>query len=229
MTSLFMDLESIPGQAPWIREDIAKTVKHPGNIKLPESIAKWEKDKKPAAIDAAWAKTGLNGTYGEVICLSWAIDDNPVKTVKRDLGASEGDMLTDFFTQLKEDLLGDSNLSVHSGVPTWIGHNITGFDLRFLFQRCIVNNVRPTSVIPVNAKPWDNAVFDTFIEWSGFKSSGGGSLTAVCKALGIEDNDTIDGSQVWDCIQKGDLDIVVKHCEQDVEKVRQVHKRLTFQ
>jgi len=229
MKLLFLDIETIPGQASWVREEIARTIKHPGQMKKAETIAKWKIEQKPAAIDAAWEKTGLSGALGEIICISWALDDRPVKTVRRDLGGSEAVLLADFFKQLENDLLEGSNLSVHPSVPMWVGHNITGFDLRFLWQRCIVNKVKPRVEIPVSAKPWDSSVFDTITEWAGFKSSGGGSLTAVCKALGIEDNDTIDGSQVWENVKAGNVDIVVSHCEMDVEKVRQVHKRLTFQ
>lgn len=223
--NLYLDIETIPGQAPWVREEVAKGIKPPGNMKKAETIEKWEAEQKPSVIDDAWKKTGLIGTYGEIICISWAIDDNPVKSVRRGLSGSEGILLNEFFDQVKTDL---SSPRENVLPATWIGHNITGFDLRFIWQRAVVTKAKPSIIIPVNAKPWDDVIFDTFTEWAGFKSSGGGSLSAICQALGIPDEDTIDGSQVWDYVRKGDIDTVVKHCEIDVNKVRLVHKRLTF-
>ena len=225
--NLYLDIETIPGQAPWIREEVARTVKHPGQMKKAETIANWEKTQKSAAIDKEWLKTGLIGTLGEIICMSWAIDDGKVQSVRRALSSPEAPMLAEFFKLLEPQILGHSS---KQQVPTtWIGHNVTSFDLRFLWQRCVIGSVKPTVIIPINVKPWEGAVYDTFTEWAGYRSNGGSSLTAICKALGIPDEDTIDGSQVWEYVSKGDIDTVVKHCEIDIHKVRLVHKRLTFQ
>ena len=42
------------------------------------------------------------------------------------------------------------------------------------------------------------------------------------------DGEEIDGSKVWDFVQAGRIDEVAEYCEADVERVRQVHRRLTF-
>ena len=111
---------------------------------------------------------------------------------------------------------------------TWIGHYITGFDLRFLWQRCVINELPPGFHIPKDAKPWDARVFDTKIEWSGMQSTGTGTLGAVCKSMGYDGKGDIDGSKVWDYVKEGRIQEVADYCKDDVEKVRILHKRMTF-
>ena len=38
---------------------------------------------KTAAIEAAWRKTSFHGDRGEVVCIAWAVDDNPVAVMAR--------------------------------------------------------------------------------------------------------------------------------------------------
>ena len=47
----------------------------------------------------------------------------------------------------------------------WIGHNIVSFDLRFLWQRCLVLGIRPPVPLPLEGR--DGIVTDTMIEWAG--------------------------------------------------------------
>src|SRR3546814_4351137 len=51
--------------------------------------------------------------------------------------------------------------------PVFIGHNITGFDLRFILQRAVILGVQPPLNIPFGARPWDESVFDTMTQWAG--------------------------------------------------------------
>ena len=67
--------------------------------------------------------------------------------------------------------------------------------------------------------------------WAGAR--GTVSLDKLCKVFGIatkgsEIEDEIDGSKVWEFVQAGRIDDVAKYCAGDVERVRQIHKRLTF-
>ena len=39
----------------------------------------------------------------------------------------------------------------------------------------------------------------------------------------------MDGSRVWDFVQAGRLDDVAEYCRGDVERVRLLHRRLTFE
>ena len=79
---------------------------------------------------------------------------------------NDNDVIRSFRTDLipESELLNSINsilnhiLSIeHGGVvePIWIGHYITGFDLRFLWKRFIVNRIKPAVRIPYDAKPWE--------------------------------------------------------------------------
>ena len=78
-TFITLDIETIPTQRQDVREYIAKTVTHTGNISKPETIAKWNEESKPAAVEEAVSKTGLDGAFGQVVCIGIAYADcNPV-------------------------------------------------------------------------------------------------------------------------------------------------------
>jgi len=220
---LFIDIETIPTQ----REDLRQLieVKAPGNYKKQESIDKWIEDNHETEFDKLWRKTGLDGSQGEIICISWATEDNKPKVVKRDLGESEEVLLAEFFFELAKDLV-DQN-SDYLIQPRWIGHNICDFDLRFIWHRCVVNNVKPRIHIPYDAKPWSNKVFDTLYEWKG-NNKAGGSLNKVCKILGILEKGDIDGSKVWDYVKEGKVDEVAEYCKDDVRRVQDLYKRMKF-
>jgi len=225
--NIYIDIETIPGQAPWIKEDIAANIAPPGNMKKAETIEKWEKEDKPGLIEEAWRKTALNGTLGEIICIGYAVDDNDPVMTARGLMESEADMLIHFYAKLVKSLT-DKNDFVRR--PTWIGHYITGFDLRFIWQRSVIHGVKPPVEIPVNAKPWADFVFDTKTEWSGYNQyNSSSSLDMVSRVLGFDGKGDMDGSKVWDTVLAGDLDSVIKYCAKDVTDVRKVYKRLTFQ
>ena len=145
--NLYLDIETIPSQTPAIRQEIADTITAPGQYKKPESIEKWLSENRESEADKEWRKTGLDGTYGEIVSMAWAINDEPVEGVIRRLGEPERDVLDVFM-----DTLGES-ISESRTMPTWIGHYITGFDLRFIWQRCVVTGVKPRFHLPYDAKP----------------------------------------------------------------------------
>ncbi len=64
--NIFIDIETIPAQRPDVLEEIKASIKAPAVYKKPESIAEWMRTEGPAAIDAAYRKTGLDGAYGQV-------------------------------------------------------------------------------------------------------------------------------------------------------------------
>lgn len=218
---LVFDLESIPTQREDLKALVTEGIKHPGNMSKPETIAEWEIKKKPALIDQAWRKTALNGAFGELICIGWALKDFPTDVVYRKLGDSEAVLIRTFLATIKEQLTNRS--------PYWIGHNITGFDLRFLWQRCVINNICPPFKIPFDAKPWDHRVFDTRYQWAGISGTHS-SLNDVCKAMGYPGKGEIDGSMVWDYVKAGREEEVARYCrDDDVEQTRMIYKRMTFQ
>lgn len=223
--NLFIDFETIPSQRPDVMERIKSKISPPGTIKKPESVEKWYQENGEAAIENEWRKTALNSTLGEIVSVAWAINDGEVKGIIRSHEGSESVLINEFFTQLLNDLKDDNGYT--RPITRWIGHNISGFDIRYLWHRCIVNRIKSPVKIPVDAKPWDGEIFDTMNQWAGFKDRI--SQDDLCFALGIEGKPSdIDGSKVWDFVKAGKLVEVVEYNKDDVFKVREIYKRLTF-
>ena len=223
MNNLYLDIETIPSQRPDIKEKIAENIQCPGNIRKAESIEKWEIEQKPQAIEEAWLKTSLDGAYGEVISIAWIWNNEESQGIIRTLEQSEKMLLKQFIMQL------DKLTQASSYYFRFVGHNIINFDLRFIWQRCLINDI--TSEVPhflnvLNSRPTDyEKVFDTMLYWSGAYSKHGewAGVDKLCVAFNIESPKTImDGSEVWEYIQKGEYDKVLEYNKKDVETERQL-------
>lgn len=233
--NIYLDIETIPGQAPGLLERFAAEVTAPAQYKKPESIAEWKRENGPAAAEEAWRKTSFDGAHGHVAVISYAIgEDAPATLFAERYGHpdTEREILTRFFAAVDEASSRQLAGGTRSGVaPTFIGHNVVDFDLRFIFQRAVMLGVRPPACIPFDAKPWDKTVFDTMTAWAGARNRV--SLDKLCKAFGVdgkgsEIGEEIDGSKVWDFVKEGRIAEVAMYCAGDVERVRHIHKRLTF-
>jgi hypothetical protein len=224
---IYLDLETIPSQDPEVRQEISDSIQAPGNYSKPESIAKWVAECKPALEAEAWLKTAMDGAWGQIVCAAMAIDDEePLCLYDEDWFNNEKHIITHLFDRIKAKYSPSRDVR-----PVFIGHNIVNFDLRFLYQRAVVHGIKPPSIIPFDAKPWDDKVFDTMVKWSGVgKTVSLGKLCKIFKlpAKGSEIGEEIDGSLVWTFVRAGRIRDVAKYCMGDVERVRALHKRMTF-
>ncbi|HSK63786.1 MAG TPA: ribonuclease H-like domain-containing protein, partial [Pyrinomonadaceae bacterium] len=107
-----------------------------------------------------------------------------------------------------------------------VGHNIIGFDLPFIFQRCLVHSIQVRPF--VNLGEYNvRGVFDTMHRWwLGAKRHV--SLDDVAWALGIESSKTseVEGSKVFDLYQAGKLDLIREYNLNDVRVTRKVYERM---
>jgi hypothetical protein len=107
-----------------------------------------------------------------------------------------------------------------------VGHNIIGFDLPFIYQRCLVNNIaaRP----PINLGEYNvRGVYDTMKGWwLGSRNRAG--LDDIAWALGIQSSKTgeVEGSKVFDLYQAGRLAEIREYNLNDVRVTRKVYERL---
>ncbi|MWP62021.1 ribonuclease H-like domain-containing protein [Gilliamella sp. Pas-s25] len=219
--NIYFDIETIPAQSYDIKNYIQNSLTAPASYKKPESISAWIEENK----EQAYRKTALNGGFGQVVCIGYAINDGDVRVIYfDDWASSEKQILQSFFNDLIECYRPSADITPH-----FIGHNIENFDLRFIYQRAIVLSVKPPSFLPLNSKSYNNMyIFDTMTEWAGKRNYV--SLNEVCLSLGIPPKgDEIDGSKVWDFVKEGKLKQVADYCTGDVEKVRAIYKRITFQ
>jgi hypothetical protein len=217
---LYLDLETIPTQSPDVRAMIAESVTPPARMSKPETIAAWEKNERPAAIEEAIAKTALDGTYGHVCCIGFAANDMaPDSTYLRHYTPeAEATILRDFFAAADDLRKGD-----HFPVRV-VGHNVIGFDIRFIWQRAIVLGVRVPGWFPCDPSPWGHDAFDTMIAFAGRR--GTIAMDRLCRALNIEGKGDIEGSMIGGLWESGMYDAIAKYCMADVERTRAIHRRM---
>jgi predicted PolB exonuclease-like 3'-5' exonuclease len=185
-----------------------------------DAIAKWcakfAAEKAPEVAGEKWRKTALDANHGEIAVICLSIDGETVAKFNR-VDGSEVSIIVNFLDYLHGILDGRK--------PYFVGHNIP-FDLRFLHHRAIITGTGLQGFNFPFAGRHGHDYFDTMQEWEGFK--GRISQDRLCKLLGIEGKpDGIDGSKVWDYWKAGKYSEVADYCQDDVEKVIQMYKRIT--
>lgn len=226
--NIYLDIETVPGQTEFVQDVLSQeiekeklAVKAPSNYKDAEKISAYIAEKHAEidrSIDERLRKTSLDGAYGQIIVAAIAIDDAPPAAFT----GAEPDILQELFDAI---CCSDANRRTIS-TPCFIGHNIAGFDLRFIRQRAMLHGIKPPVFFPENPRPWDESVFDTMTQWAGYGNRIG--LEKLCRVFGIPGKGNIDGSKVWDYVQAGRLDEVIEYCKEDVLRVRALHQRMTF-
>jgi hypothetical protein len=107
-----------------------------------------------------------------------------------------------------------------------VGHNILGFDLPFIFQRCLVHCISARPLVDLGEYRV-RGVFDTMHAWwLGAKRFV--SLDDVAWALGIESSKTAtaEGSKVFELYQAGRLGEIREYNLNDVRVTRKVYERM---
>lgn len=217
---LYLDIETLPTTNAVEQEEIAASITAPGNITKTESIAAWETEKKPALVAEAIAKTSFNGALGSICCVGFAWNnDKPMSCILSETG--EASMFRLALSEIEQAR--PNNRGVYHQT-TIVGHYVADFDLRFMWQRAFVLGVRMPHWFPRDPKPWSKEVHDTMQMWAGTK--GTISLDNLCKALGVKGKDGMDGSMVAEAWRNGEYERVGAYCADDVERVRQVHRKM---
>ncbi|MCP3850223.1 MAG: hypothetical protein GY694_08315 [Gammaproteobacteria bacterium] len=212
---IFLDLETSQAQDPIVINEVVANMKAPASYKKKETIEKWLVDNVASTI----AKTSFDGWAGEIICIGFAVNDSPAKSLIRTKNMSEKELLQDFWNLLVDAYGVNFN-------PLWVAHNVE-FDLPFLYKRMVVHNVAPPIPFPVMPKAWDKQVYCTMHNSTGGKP--GGSLNRIAKVLGLgQKTEGIDGSQINQAWLDGRGAEIAEYNRQDVELCRAIYKRLTF-
>jgi hypothetical protein len=211
--TIFLDIETIPAQSTEARERIAAGVKPPASMKKADTIAKWEAEDKPAAVEAAIAKTSFDAAHGHICTIAFGFEDCGITSYHARRTDLEADLLRMFF----------KDIDTHHHV-TFVGHYISGFDLPFILRRAVVLGVPIPRCIPRDPKPWGGQVFDTMTAWAGTRDTI--SMNDLCAALGIEGKgDGLDGSQIAQAWLDGRHEEIAAYCEADVERTRQIWRK----
>lgn len=223
---VFFDIETIPTQ----RADIIISLTQKANADLSRGLYKIaQKYKKPEVmaqhqeeltqeLESAGRtmieETSLNGLYGEVACICWSMD-GAIGSAYRMPGTSERQVIESFLDAMPPE---------GQRAVTFIGHNIDGFDLRFLWQRCVVHGLDGYRLNPSKCR-----FIDTMQEWVGKYTRGakGVSLDSLCRALGIKSSKgDITGADVWQAYKDGRHTEIEAYCKDDVRAVVEVYGKM---
>ncbi len=107
-----------------------------------------------------------------------------------------------------------------------VGHNILGFDLPFIFQRCLVHCISARPLVDLGEYRV-RGVFDTMHAW-WLGARRFVSLDDIAWALGIESSKTAtaEGSKVFELYQAGKLGEIREYNLNDVRVTRKVYERM---
>jgi 3'-5' exonuclease len=158
-------------------------------------------------------KLSLSAATAKIICVCYAIEPSLTNNIEV-LQGEETELIRNFWK-----LVADCHL--------FVGHNILDFDLRFIYQRSVIHQIKPSRELPFGR--FRNApIYDTMHEWSRWGREHV-SLETLSKALSIPSpKESLDGSKVYPYYRAGKLPEIVEYCKRDVDSVRQVYRRLTF-
>lgn len=212
--TVYLDIETIPNQSPEYAAQVLENIEPPARYSKAESIAEWKSEQGPAAAAEKVAKTSFDPALGHICCIGVAVGEEKPTVYSITDTRCEAGMINALFTHLPT-----------TGINQFVGHYISGFDLRFILNRAIVLGVKlPTSVVfPRNPKPWGDVVFDTMTAWAGPRDHI--SQDNLCRALGLECKGDFDGSMVADAWAAGEHQKIADYCKRDVETVRAIHRK----
>lgn len=228
MKKFYFDIETIPAD-----ESSRQPLEYLYERKLSKKMKEKGLDREAAIAEIGTLEkyiesTGFDGAFGRVICIAYAVNDEPTRIICND--GNEKKTLEDFWF-------------VAGQIDLFVGHNIMEFDLKFLLQRSMILGVKPTwnRFQELGKKPWDMVkyldfaryknlpIFDTMQEWSSWGSPKVG-LEHIALAMGIPTpKEGIDGSEVWTFYKNGKVKEICDYCMRDVETTRDVYKRMTFE
>lgn len=226
-----IDIETIPSQKTGARDHCRASIKPPGTLKKPESIAAWWKDEADTAVEEAHRKQSLDGGLaGEIISIAIAASDDDAGWVYcREQGEDEtlvldlfADAVTERIDRAARGLVDGYNFAQD---PYFIAHNAS-FDLGYIWRRCIVNGVRLPFKFPTPAARAGKDYGDTMLMWAGFGNRV--SLDALCRALDVPSpkDGGIDGAGVYDAWLAGEHERIAAYNLRDTLATRDVWHRL---
>lgn len=184
-------------------------------VPMPEALVEIQKKDPQQGVDEhAIKRLSLSALTARILCIGYSIEP-PQEAPVEVLYGDENEILRTFW-----ELATDTSL--------FVGHNILDFDLRFIYQRSIINQIKPSREIPFH-RFRNSPVYDTMHEWTKWGRDFV-KLDLLAKSLNIPSpKEDLDGSKVFKYYQAGYLSDIYDYCKKDVDTVRKVYRKMTFQ
>jgi len=173
-------------------------------------------------------EAGLYSEFSRIVCISVGRVSGDTLVMKSYDNEDEKELLSQFNSDL-------TKVYDHNAKTVFCGHAAIGFDIPFIFQRCMINQVEAHELLDVaGLKPWEvsETIIDTKELWRGtsFRPS---SLINIAVAMGIPSpKDDISGAEVGDLYwskEKDSVARIVKYCEKDVLTTANVVRKCRFE
>ena len=229
---LYVDIETLPNpDYGKIVRPTLQDLKCPKTLKKKESIeAWWKSDEREDDIEELYQKkvnefrkTALNPWEGQIFCIAWAKDDDPIDVVWSN---DEKELLEKFEHELQTRY--ERKITDSMSVATFVGYNLRNFDNTLLRLKSIKHKLSwLTQVLPTR-KYHDRIedVMEMALITTRITADKYVSLDLVSKFFGLDGKGDIDGSMVYDMWKAGKKQEIADYCKEDVSKARTLHKML---
>jgi hypothetical protein len=228
---VFLDIETLRCSREEVLSRLCAEIAPPSNYKSEEAISKWWATTGAEKREEAIARTALDGTFGELLCVGFAVDDDPPMVLMQGRDATGEVSLLETVNAVIDRRCRETFGARFSDAQwdtrvTWVGHNIADFDLRFWWQRACINGSRIPFKLPLERYPKGPWVFDTMKEWAGWGKWI--KQHELEMAFGLTRSDPLaDGSEVQGAWQAGQFGDIEQHCREDVRLLREIHRRIS--
>lgn len=223
---IYLDIMTLPNPGMYTELLMAKT-------KDPSTPARWRDIKDSLKEKKEVEQTALVGSLGRTYIIGFAMDDGPPTYLrvenatkiymKPDYEKLERQMLLDFFDFV-------NTATVDGEQPFFVGHNLIGFHLRFLWQRSVLLDIdcpQPIRSAINNGYRYPRNCYDTMLEWSGVgRSCSFDLLSRSFEATDGGDIDLLSKGLFYEFIHGDDRCIASKNMK-DVKTVRSMYKRMS--
>ncbi len=217
---LVFDLETVPlassMSAPYPEADRPA----PSNYKDAEKIAAWhERDREKWAAERA-KECALNPRLGRIVCVGYSHGSGgKIETQVAMTEADERGVL----------LLLWENIAYVSG--QFVTFNGLTFDVPFFLTRSLIHGITPTVSIRT-VRDWTRRYsfgphYDLRGVLTAWDARASGTLTDWATALGIPNDDSVKGADVWTLYQNGDFASIAAHAEKDVATTAALYDRVS--
>ena len=205
---MFLDIETLP--APEHTHEVLREIHE-----FRKKKKRRNGEKYSVSFEQFLAGTGLDGTFGKIFCISYAIDDGIIHCICNE----DEKKILESFWEAAED------------VDLFVGFNIMDFDLKYIIQRSIVHNIKPRAKVRLSfARYRSEPIYDIMHEWNQWGYGKNVSLDSLARALGIASSKTdMDGSEVYSYYKKGKIKEICDYCNADVEVTRKIYRKMNFE
>lgn len=187
--------------------------------------------KRPTPSEEPYLQTALNWTLGRIVCIGLLAERDDHRTEEQAFVARimPDDSLAESLNKEAEALRAFWQFVLQDDY--FIGHNILGFDLPFLWNRSLVCSVPASRSLNLQRES-TTFTYDTMQVWAHWSTTPSSrqfvKLGTLAQVMGLRAK-TGSGSQVYDLWRQLRFDEIRDYCLNDVRLEYDLYRRLTLE